>query len=641
MMQLEVRLLGTVELSIDGRMNTPGAAKRRAVLAGLAIEANRPVSVRRLAEMAWAGAPPASAMANLRSHIAALRRQVGDRLIARPNGYELRLSPRELDVTEFQRLAGEGRSSLDAHHPRVAIAQLSDALAQWRGAAGDGLPQGTGLDNHWASLDEQRLQVFEELAQARLALGEHGTLLPELRRHLAAQPLRERAWGQLILALYRCGDVPGALDAYRRVRTTLAHQLGIEPGSELAALHRAVLDRAPALNLSPPAVAANASGPAANRAAGEAGPAVDRRPAAAQWAREFLVPRELPADLVTFVGRTEKIAEVVAGVTAGTQTAVVVSGPVGAGKTALAVRAARTVAADFPDGQIFVDLTYRPAVEPDDVLARVLRSLGVAPADMPVSACERAGRLRSIMDGRRILLVVDGIAKAAQVRPLIPAGPGPALIAVSQRHLHTLDGVRRVTVDTLPEDEGHTLLAVLTGPERLAAAVADTAELVRLCAGSPLALRIAGARLASRPALPVAALVAELEQDRLDWLAHGDISLRDRLDTAYAATCAGDEVAGQVFALLGTLPDMAAALPDQAAAQLGVSRQRVRRALEDLLDAHLVYQDARGRYRLPALVHDYAAELAGPAVVPIHPLARWRVDPVVVQASSRRHGHPR
>ena len=153
-MELQIRLLGTVELCVDGETVTPGAAKRRAVLAGLAIEANHSVPLPRLARMVWSDHPPTSATANLRTHAAGLRRTVGDRLVARPQAYELRLAPHELDVTEFQRLAGEGRSLLASADPAGAIDTLTSALAWWRGPSGDGLPRSTALDNRWAALDD-------------------------------------------------------------------------------------------------------------------------------------------------------------------------------------------------------------------------------------------------------------------------------------------------------------------------------------------------------------------------------------------------------------------------------------------------------------------------------------------------------
>lgn len=633
-MRLHIRLLGTVELSVDGHPIRVGAAKRRAVLAGLALEGNRPVSLERLARMVWADVPPASAVANLRSHASELRRLVGDRLVARNNAYELRVGPGELDVTEFERLATEGRAALAAQDPTTAVARLAAALAVWRGPAGTGLPVGTALDNRWTSLEEQRLQVFEELTHARLELGEHGDLLAGLRQHLAAHPLRERAWAQLMLALYRCGDVPAALTTYRDARWVLDEHLGLQPGAELVALHQSMLDRTPGLVL-PAGVAEPAPVDAAERgeATGEHGKATGEPPTG--HGRPSVgavppVPRELPADLVTFVARTGEVAAAVAAVTGGTPAAVVVSGPAGHGKTALAVRAAHTVAADFPDGQIYVDLDHQPSVGAEEVLGRVLRALGVAAADVPECVDERAGWFRSLVAGRRVLLVVDGVTHAAQVRPLVPAGPGPALVVAAQRHLPSLDGVRQVTVAGLRPDDARALLAGLVDDDRLDREPAATAELVRVCAGSPLALRVAGSRLAAQPALPVTTLVEQLRdgRHRLDWLTYGDLSVRERLADGYAAVRATDDLAGRLFTLLGDAPDGSAG-PDGAAAQLGVSPTRARRALEELVDTHLVCRSGTDGYRLPALVREYAVEVATLPRTPRHRLDNRRTAPAL------------
>ncbi|WP_346533198.1 BTAD domain-containing putative transcriptional regulator [Micromonospora sp. DPT] len=625
-MKLQIRLLGSVELCVDDQAVTPGAAKRRVVLAGLALEANRSVSLPRMADMVWADIPPASAVANLRSHAAGLRRTLGDRLIARPNAYELRLSPHELDVTEFHRLAGEGRALLATTDPASAVATLTAALAHWRGASGDGLPRGTALDNRWASLDEQRLQVFEELADARLAAGEHGHLLPELRGHLAAHPLRERAWGQLMLALYRCGDVPAALTVYRNARAILDEQLGIEPGEELVTLHRAMLDRASELAYTPPPapVTTATAPPSPPPAPAATAPAGQARPTGgASWA----VPRELPADLATFIGRERETTEVVTALRSATSGTVVVTGAFGSGKTALTVRAAHAVAADFPDGQVFVDLRNQTSVTSGEVLARVLRALGVAAADVPENTDERAGWFRSLVAGRRLLLVVDGVTRAAQVRPLLPAGPGPALALVAQRRLGSLDGVQQVTLRPLAAAAARDLLAVLAGRERLAVDPAATGKLVRLCVGSVLALRIAGTRLAARPDMSVGALVGQLadRRERLDLLDYEDLSVRHSLATVVAAVRADDEVAGRLLTLLGAAPD-ALLQPERVARQLGISGPRLRRTLDDLADAHLVHPDEPGGYRLPALVREYAAELAAVPTVAAHPATGWRVD---------------
>ncbi|MEH1057234.1 transcriptional regulator [Micromonospora sp. CPCC 206171] len=607
-MQLEIRLLGAVELFVDGQVVTPGSGKRRAVLAGLALEPNRPVSLQRLAEMAWSDSPPASAVANLRSHAAELRRTLGDRLIARLNAYELRMAPHELDASEFQRLAGEGRRLLATQEAASAIPALTDALAYWRGPAGGGIPRGTALDNRWASLDEQRLQVFEELTEARLAAGRHSDVLAGLRQHLAAHPLRERAWEHLMLALYRCGDLPAALAAYQDARAALSEQLGVEPGGELADLHRQMLERAPQLSRTLPRTEVTMAVAAPPRPSGTIA-----------WA----VPRELPPDLAAFVVRTEETAAVVETVTVATPAAAVITGPPGSGKTATAVRAAHMVGRDFPDGQVFIDLGYRVGATSEEVLARALRALGVAPSDVPDGTDERVGWWRSLVAGRRLLLVMDGVTRSAQVRPLLPAGPGPALIVVGQRQLGGLDGVRRVGLAPLTAAGARGLLATLAGGERLAADPHATKDLVRLCAGSVLALRIAGSRLARWPQMPVAALVDQLGdgRDRLDLLACEDLSVRASLAKGVAAICGDSEVANQLFKRLAESPDTPA-LVDALARQLGVSTVQVRRAVDDLIDAHLVHRDGAGRYRLPALVRDYAAELAAAPSGPVSLLHR-------------------
>lgn len=612
-MRLQIRLLGPVEVFVDGQNVTPSAAKRRAVLAGLALDANRPVSLSRLARMVWSDTPPTSAVANLRSYTAALRPTLGARLVPRPHAYELQLAAHELDVTDFQRLASEGRTMLAARDAASAIGPFASAMAQWRGQPGDGLPRGTELDSRWASLDEQRLQVFEELTEARLAAGQHAQVLAELRSHVAAHPLRERAWGQLMLALYRSGDPSAALGAYRNARAVLTEQLGVEPSQQLSDLHRAMLGRVPELSF-----------------AGSATPAAVPSPAETRPPFAWNIPRELPADLVTFVGRARETADVVAALRGPAQAPVLVTGAAGSGKTALAVRAAHEVAADFPDGQVFVDVGHRAEATPSEVLARVLRALSVAPSEVPANADERAGRFRSLVAGRRLLVVVDGVTTATQVRPLLPAGLGPALLVVGARRLGSLDGVRRVALQPLSAAQARDLLAVVVGPGRLTVNEAATADLVRLCAGSVLALRIAGARLARWPAMPVATLVAQLGdgRHRLDLLADEDLSVRASMASTVASVREEDEMTAPLLELLGRHPD-APALVDRAAAQLRVSTQRVRRALDRLVDAHLLDPDGPAGYVLPPLVREYLTELAGPAPAPAGAFLRRRIDRVL------------
>jgi DNA-binding SARP family transcriptional activator len=292
MSSFQLRLLGNVELYDAGHAIVVGPAKRRAVLAALALEPNQPVSLDQLAAAAWAGYPPRSAVANLRSHAALLRRILGGRLHAVPGGYRLRIEDGEVDAHEFLRLAHDGRAALGSGAARAAVPPLATALGLWRGtAAGVGLPSGTFLTARFASLDQQRLEAVEDLIEARLALAEHGEVLPLLRQHLAHHPLRERAWGQLMLAQYRAGDAAAALAAYHHARDELRDQLGVDPGPDLAALQLAILNRDPALSRPPPESAYAVPASDIATLPGQS------HPAAADIARRA---EELAAELATF-----------------------------------------------------------------------------------------------------------------------------------------------------------------------------------------------------------------------------------------------------------------------------------------------------------------------------------------------------
>ncbi|MEU4689575.1 BTAD domain-containing putative transcriptional regulator [Actinoplanes sp. NPDC023714] len=460
-MSIMVRLLGPVELRGEDGPADPGPAKRRATLAALALEAGRPVTLNRLTDLLWAGEPPASAVANIRNHVAALRRALGDRLVSRQGSYQLVLARHELDVAEFQQLAESGRAALAAGEATRAEPELAASLRLWRGPAGHGLPRGTGLDVLLAGLEADRLRVFEDLTDARLDLGYAGELVPPLRDHLAAHPLRERAWAQLMLALYRAGDLAAALSAYRQAQAGLRAQLGVDPGRELAELHVAMLERAPRLD---------------------------------PWVRQSVrrglvsaveVPRELPPDPAVLEGRDAEIEAVVEAIARGSRgeraggeraraegeraggeraraegeraggeraraegeravAAVVVHGPAGSGKTALVTRAGHRLAGRFPDGQIFA--VAGPDATAAELVARVLRALGVPAGEVPERADERIGRYRSLLAARRVLVVVDGAADAGQVRPLIPASASSALLVTGRWPLLEEDGLPHVAV---------------------------------------------------------------------------------------------------------------------------------------------------------------------------------------------------
>ncbi|WP_127508976.1 AfsR/SARP family transcriptional regulator [Actinoplanes solisilvae] len=425
-MSIEVRLLGPVELRGENGLVHAGPAKQRAVLAVLALEANRPVTLHRLTELLWAGKPPRSAVANIRNHVASLRRALVDRIVSRQGAYQLNLASHELDVGEFRRLADTGRNALALGEAEQAEARLAAALRLWRGPAGTGLPRGTALDVLLTGLEADRLRTVEDLVEARLRLGNLGDLVVVLREHLAAHPLRERAWGQLMLALYRAGDVGAALASFRQAQAILHAQLGVDPGNELAALHVAMLERAPHLDLGRPP------------------PAFPGRTVAVE------APRELPPDLMSVAGHSDELAVVLAGVrtvpTGRVSAVVIIHGPPRSGKTALVIRAGHALADAFPDGQIFAE--GGPDVTASNLMARVLRAFGVPPDEVPEQPDERIGRYRSLLATRRVLIVLDAVTSEAQVRPLIPASAGSALLVTSRRSLRVPECVQHVALRT-------------------------------------------------------------------------------------------------------------------------------------------------------------------------------------------------
>jgi hypothetical protein len=473
-----------------------------------------------------------------------------------------------------------------------AVSSLAAALGIWRGRAGQDLPADTPLHRRLAVLDDHRLAVFEDYVQARMALDPHADVIPELRHHLAHAPLRERAWGQLMLALYRTGDAAAALSAYADARAVLRTDLGVEPGPELRTLHRAILRRAP--DLSPEPAAAPVPAPSAAPA------------------------RQLPPDLPTFVGREDVLAALDAALRAAATgegpPVVAVSGVGGVGKSAVALRAARRAADAFPDGQVWVDLRgSQPRLQhlsAGEALGRVLRALGVPAGQVLPSTDERAAQFRALVAGRRVLVVADNALDAVHVRPLLAPGGGSALLLTSRRRVATLDGAVQVEVEPMDEGCGLALLGVLAGTDRVAAERWAADEIVRRCAGLPVALRVVGARLASRPDWLLAPLAEKLAGPAvLDELSYEDLSLRACLAAGYEPLSVADPVAARAYRLIGTMSS-GAATPRGVARWLGVTVPTAERVLERLVDARLLEGERPGRYRMPELPHRYAAELA-------------------------------
>ncbi len=593
-MAVEFGVLGPLRVVEDGVAVPIPAAKHRVVLAALLLRAGELVTVEELAEAVWGEALPASPRKVVQTYVARLRKLLrGTELIqSRPKGYVLTVARDGVDAGRFELLLEQAWDAAGSGDRQAEAELLGQALALWRGEPLADVPSEVLHREAVPRLAEQRLGALQRRIEADLALGRHAELVAELAALTDRYPLREGYWALLMTALYRCGRQADALAAYRRVRRLLADELGIDPGPGLDALHQAILTNDPAL----------ADPPAPARRGG--------------WVRQS----ELPRDVGDFVGRAglvqrirwlladDRVVPIVA-----------LSGPPGVGKTALAIHAAHRLAERFGDGQLYVDLHGATAglrpLEPLEVLGRFLHALGVDPAAVPTSLEEASAAFRTRVAGRRLLVVLDNAADAAQLAPLLPASPGCGVLVTSRRALLSLHDAAYLPLGALELNEALELLGRVAGPQRVAAEREAAAELARCCGYLPLALRIAGARLAARPTWPVAALAERLAdaQRRLDELELAEVGVRASFQVSYQQLCDSpempDRAAAQAFGLLGVLDGPEVGVP-VVARLLDRPEDAAERMLERLVDAHLLETPRPGRYRMHDLLRLYARERA-------------------------------
>ncbi|WP_066366043.1 AfsR/SARP family transcriptional regulator [Herbidospora mongoliensis] len=595
-------VLGPLTLMADDGAISLRSAKQRLLLAGLISRANTIVPVDRLCDLLWV-APPASAKENLRLYVYQLRRALGDMecIVRHPSGYALSVRTGELDVHLFEARAAEGARALADGDPARAGELLTEALALWRGPAYDDLAGVPFLRQEALRLDEARLRAGESRVEADLALGRHADLVGELTAEVARHPGRDGLRGLLMLALHRTGRRADALEVYRSGRRLMVAEQGREPGAGLVELHAAMLRSDPALE------------PPRQRVVRETGPAEHLVP----------VPAQLPPGVAGFTGRDAELArldQILADRSAkGVPAFVGVTGMGGVGKTGLAVHWAHRVAHRFPDGQLYADLHgYAEHIEPvavENVVDGFLRSLGVPGNRIPADPEERFGLLRSALAGRRVLMVLDNARNVAQVRALLPGSATCAAIVTSRDSLDglmSLDGAPVIRLGTLAADDALTVLADVAGANRLRDDPA-AARLAALCDGLPLALRIAGARLAGRPDVTAADLAGRFadERRRLDELAHGDLRLRTHFALSYRSL---DPAEARLFRLLGLL-DTTSFGTWVGAALLDGDLPTAHGLIEQLVAAQLLEVECRPadhppRYHFHDLVRLYARERA-------------------------------
>jgi DNA-binding SARP family transcriptional activator len=592
---LDVRVLGPVELWARGHRVDLGPRRQRFVLAVLALEANRLVPVDRLIDLAWPGGAPRTAqhavhvcVSRLRAVLAGARHGAGDvEIDTRGDGYALRADPDRIDAGRFLELLERAGTSEDDQR-RIVL--LDEALALWSGPALSGAAPPETRERLCYRLEEARLTAIEDRFDARLRLGQHRAVLAELAELAHAHPGRERLLGQSMLALYRSGQAGPALTVYQQARARLAEEVGLDPGAELVRLELAILRNDPSLDL--PTVPRPVADP---------------------------LPRQLPPDIRAFTARHRELAELDARLRSGEAgRAPVVSaicGSGGVGKTTLAVHWARRVADLFPDGQLYVNLRgFDPtgqALEPAEAIRVFLDALGVPADRMPAGLEARTGLYRSLLTGKRVLVLLDNARDVEQLRPLLPGEPGCLTVVTSRDQLTALiaaEGAHVVALDRLSAGEAHEFLARRLGVERVAAEPDAVEAIVAHCVRLPLALAIAAARAATKPAFPLAALAAELRHSTssLDVFHGGDSAtdLRAVLSWSYQTLSPG---AARLFRLLGLHPGHDID-PPATASLAGVPLPQARRLLGELTRAHMLSEHLPGRYTFHDLLRADAAE---------------------------------
>lgn len=616
---LTVAVLGPFAVSVAARPVAVTSDRLRSVLAVLALSAGEAVSIDRLATAVWGESQPDNARRALQVYVTRLRAVLGHAAIrSRSGGYLLDVAPEQVDARRFVQLLDAAGRAPDRAAQRAGLAE---ALALWRGTPFTDFRSAWLADVESAQLLERYLTGMERLIDIDIEDGHSSEVVAQLGVLTAHYPLRERFWGQLMLALSRAGRQGEALEAYQRLHRLLADELGVEPDQAVQQLHRQILvDTAPPVDGPQPAGPSRDAHPSSATSA-RRGPRISGRagahPASADALPAFAaVPRQLPLETRDFVGRTTELAYLDARL--GSQTAtgrpriVVVSGMAGVGKTGLILRWAHRAAAHFPDGQLFADLngyaTTSP-VQPGQVLGSFLRAWGVPPAAVPSDVTEAAGLYRTILAHRRVLIVLDNARTTDQVRALLP-GDSNSVVVIASRHrmggIQAGDGAHLLNVNRLSTAEAVTLLASLVPAECAEAEPEALRVLAEHCAGLPLAIRICAANLASRPHTTVGNLVADMDvQGRLVNLVPDDDDTH-AVTAAFAASHRLLSVDAQhAFDLLGLVPLRDYSV-DAAGALAGCPPVHARRIMRELGAAHLLEQPGHDRYRFHDLVREFA-----------------------------------
>lgn len=604
--RLRFSLLGPVRAWYGQTEIGLGPAQQRAALAVLVVRANTHVPVGELITALWGDEPPSSAEQIIRTYVYRLRKILQpytgspEPVIASVGGgYLMTTGPDASDLVRFTGAVAEADRLRRAGEIAAAAVELRAALALWRGEALADVP-GPFADERREHLRRISDAAAEQLLAADVELGPTGDTVAELAVLVERNPLNERLRELYMLALYRHGEQARALEVYRRGADVLSAELGIDPGPGLRGMFERIL-RADA-DLTPV-------------------PAPEQPPAEERPPPPQLIPAQLPADLHTFAGRDADVVRLDAllpsGGTRRTSVVVGLTGMAGVGKTTLAVHWAHRIAHRFPDGVVYLNLhgfdPSVPALSPSEAIDTVLQAFGVSHDEIPVNPDAKVSLYRSVLAGRRVLLVLDNARGADQVRPLLPAAPGCLVVVTSRDRLTglvALDGAHPVRLDALDPDAARRLLASRLGADRVAAEPAAVREFLDRCGGLPLALAVLATRALTHTSYSLADVAAELRTLHAGLDAFADVDSAADVRAVFSCSYrALGQPAARMFRLLAERadPDFTVAA---AASVLGVPMATARRLASELVRAELLVEHTPGRLTYHDLLRAYAAELA-------------------------------
>jgi DNA-binding SARP family transcriptional activator/tetratricopeptide (TPR) repeat protein len=601
---LAIQVLGPLRVRRGDTEVETGSPQQQAMLAALLLRPRYAAATDELIDAIWGEQPPNKALSILRTYAWRWRRALAedcaggpsaDVLVSQPGGYRLELPEEAVDARHAESLAAAAERARAAGRPEQARDLLAEAVARWHGVPLAGVP-GPYAERQRRRLAEVRLGLLEQRIELDVALGRAGSCVPELQSLVEDHPLREQLYVLLIRALSRSGRQGEALGVFTDARRVLIDELGVEPGPELRSAQAEVLAATCEIStLTAPEPVMPGTG---------TGTGTVRSPR----------PAQLPPDEADFVGREHTIARLLTELTAPERTVppvISIAGMGGVGKSTLALHLAHRARAAYPDGQLYADLhgTGRTPAGPRTVLAMFLRALGVRDDDIPADIADRTALFRSLLDGRRVLIVLDDAADASQIRPLLPGTVGCAVLVTSRARPAAIWRTAQVWLDVFDEAEAHALLIRVAGPERPAAEGEAARRLADACGRLPLAVRIVAARLAARPAWSLTTLAARLAAGRrLPELAIGEFAVAPAFEVGYRQLTASQ---AEAFRLLGVLetPEIGLAA---AAAVLAVPRADAEHVLESLVDLAMVESPAEHRYRHHSLLKEFARTVAAP-----------------------------